>query len=86
MPKICEFFGILITMYFDDHNPPHFHALYGEYEALIEIENLKIIRGELPPRVYGFVIEWAIQHQSELEKNWQKIINSKQPDKIKPLQ
>jgi hypothetical protein len=86
MPKICEFFGILITMYFDDHQPPHFHAIYGEYEALINIEDLKIIKGKLPPRIYGFVAEWAIQHKSELENNWQKVINSKQPDKIRPLQ
>jgi hypothetical protein len=85
MPKVCEFFGILINMYFDDHKPPHFHAIYGEYEALISIKNLKIIKGKLPPKIYNLVTKWVTQHQEELKRNWNKVINSKQPDKIKPL-
>ncbi len=72
-------------MYFDDHVPPHFHAIYNEYEALIAIEDLKIIEGNLPPRVYGLVAEWALQHRSELMQNWNKAVTKQQPDKIEPL-
>lgn len=86
MPKICEFFGILIYMYFDDHNPPHFHAFYGEYEALITIEDLRIIKGSLPPRAYGLVIEWAMHHKEELLKNWHHAIKLEPLTKIEPLQ
>lgn len=56
MPKICEFFGIFIYMFFDDHAPPHFHAIYGEHEALISINELKIVRGNLPPRVFELAV------------------------------
>ena len=48
MPQISRFFGIIISMYFDDHNPPHFHAKYGEFEALISIDNFSILEGDLP--------------------------------------
>lgn len=51
MPTLSEFFGIVIRMYYDDHNPPHFHAYYGEYEALISIETLELLEGSLPRRV-----------------------------------
>ncbi|WP_375327006.1 DUF4160 domain-containing protein [Candidatus Tisiphia endosymbiont of Nemotelus uliginosus] len=57
MPRICEFFGILIYMYYEDHFSAHFHAIYGEYEALIEIKTCCIIKGCLPPRAYGLVVE-----------------------------
>jgi hypothetical protein len=57
MPRISQFFGILIYMYYNDHAPPHFHAEYGGSEALYEIETLRVYAGELPRRVHGFVIE-----------------------------
>jgi hypothetical protein len=59
MPEISRFFGIVIKMFFDDHNPPHFHAEYGGDLALIDIRNLSVFSGRLPPRVMGLVIEWA---------------------------
>jgi len=59
MPEISRFYGIVIKMYFDDHNPPHFHAEYGEHEALIEINTLALIAGNLPARAMGLVTEWA---------------------------
>jgi len=59
MPEISRFFGIVIKMFVDDHNPPHFHAFYGEYEALTDISSLAIFAGRLPPRVVGLVMEWA---------------------------
>ena len=70
MPEICRFLGISIYMYFLDHNPPHFHVEYNEYQAQIDISGLNIIKGELPPRVYGLVVEWAAQHKEELDFNW----------------
>ena len=58
MFRISEFFGIFIYMYYQDHSPPHFHAIYGSDEALIAIEDLKVLRGgELPPRALGLVME-----------------------------
>jgi hypothetical protein len=66
MPEISRFFGIVIYIYFREHNPPHFHAVYGETEALIEIKTLGILTGSLPPRALGLVTEWATMHQNEL--------------------
>ena len=85
MPKICEFFGIMIYMYFDDHDPAHFHAIYAEYEALIRIDDLTIIKGRLPSRAYGLVVEWASKHKTELKQNWKKVSNLQSPNKIEPL-
>jgi hypothetical protein len=59
MPEISRFYGIVIRMYFDEHLPPHFHAEYGDYEALININTLAVISGKLPPRALGLVIEWV---------------------------
>ncbi|MEK7264319.1 MAG: DUF4160 domain-containing protein [Bacteroidota bacterium] len=64
MPQISRFFGIVISMFYDDHNPPHFHARYAEYNAKIDINNLTIIEGSLPARALGLVIEWASQHKA----------------------
>jgi len=86
MPRISEFFGIFIYMYFEDHSPPHFHAIYGNHEALISINELKIIKGGLPPRAYGLVVECAMQHQNELQTNWQSALLHKPLNKIKPLE
>lgn len=86
MPEIARFFGIIITMYYDDHNPPHFHARYGSDHASIEITSLQILEGKLPHRALGLIIEWASQHQDELMTNWDTAKNNKQPRKIQPLQ
>lgn len=85
MPELCRFYGIVIRMYFDDHLPPHFHAIYGGHEALVSIDTLALIGGELPPRAMGLVIEWAAQHQEELKAAWSKAKNLEQPGKIPPL-
>lgn len=66
MPEISRFYGIIIKMYFGDHNPPHFHVEYGDAEALISINTLGVIQGKLPPRVMGMVAEWAALHHDEL--------------------
>jgi len=86
MPEISRFFGIVVKMFLDDHNPPHFHAFYGEYEALIDINGSSVFAGKLPPRVIGLVVEWATMHQSELLDDWNRAQGHQPIEKIKPLQ
>jgi len=86
MPELCRFYGIIIRMYFDDHAPPHFHAFYGEYQALMNIETLAVLRGHLPPRAHGLVVEWASLQQEELRKAWNKVKRMETPDKIASLE
>jgi hypothetical protein len=86
MPEISRFFGIIIAMFWDEHNPPHFHARYGQLNAAIAIDSLEVLEGNLPPRVLGLVIEWASQHKKELMVNWKKARNEKPLNKIEPLQ
>jgi hypothetical protein len=85
MPELSRFYGIVIKLFFDDHPPPHFHATYGEHEALVRIEPLGVIAGTLPPRAMGLVIEWASLHQPELKGAWERARNLETPDKIAPL-
>jgi Domain of unknown function (DUF4160) len=85
MPEISRFFGIIIAMFYDEHNPPHFHARYGEAQAVIEIDSLRVLEGGLPPRALGLVIEWAAQHREALLRNWQLTREEKPPEKIAPL-
>lgn len=85
MPKISEFFGISIYMYFREHGPPHFHARYAGQEALIGIEDLSVLRGELNPRARGLVAEWASRHREELLHNWQRARNHEPLEQIEPL-
>ena len=85
MPQISRFFGIIISMFYDEHNPPHFHATYNEFEAEIGIKDLVIMEGQLPSRVLGLVIEWASIHQSELFMNWERMEKGEIIFKIEPL-
>lgn len=66
MPELSRFFGIIIRMYWNDHNPPHFHARCGDQEAVISLATLGVIDGQLPPRQLGMVVEWAALHRAEL--------------------
>ena len=70
MPVISRFYGIIIKMFFFDHNPPHFHAIYGEYNALININTLEIIEGDLPKKAQSLVLEWAKMYQKDLKEIW----------------
>ena len=81
MPEICRFLGIVISMYFDEHNPPHFHVRYNEHRAVLAIRTLNILEGHLPARVRGLIEEWAERHQQELLQMW----DSKEFHKIAPL-
>lgn len=73
-------------MYYNDHNPPHFHARYGDEKATIVIETLSILDGRLSSRVRGLVVEWAAQHSKELKENWNLAREMKPLNPIPPLQ
>ena len=85
MPELSRFLGIVIYMYFNDHNPPHFHVEYGEYEASITINNLALMEGDLPSRILGYVVEWASLHKQELMENWNMVQTVGKYNKTKPL-
>ncbi len=85
MPEISRFFGVVITMYFNDHNPPHFHARYDDFRAAIAIDTLKVLDGQLPTRVLGLVLEWAEMHRAELMSNWTSLAKSGALNRIDPL-
>lgn len=86
MPEISRFFGIVIAMYFNEHNPPHFHARYGNDKVEIDIESLSVLAGRLPPRAMGLVIEWASRHQAELMEDWKLARAQAELRKIEPLE
>ena len=86
MPEISRFFGIVIRIFFNDHAPPHFHAVYGGDEALIEIESLIVYRGELPQRALAMVLEWAALHRQELRRDWDLARRGRPPEPIAPLE
>jgi len=71
MPVIARFYGIVVKMYFKEHGVPHFHAIYGEYNSVIDIDTLEIIEGDLPNRAHKLVLEWAEKYQKELKEMWQ---------------
>ena len=85
MPTISRFYGILIQMYFADHAPPHFHARYAEFEALIDIRTLEILQGQLPGRALALVLEWAQRYRKELMEDWELCAQNQMPKTISPL-
>jgi hypothetical protein len=85
MPEISRFYGIVITMYFRDHNPPHFHARYGDVVGRFSIDPAKHMDGDLPRRVVALVLEWANKHSSELLENWKAVLEEQPFRKIDPL-
>ncbi len=85
MPTISMFYGISIMMFYDEHNPPHFHAKYNEFKASIRISDLAIMNGSLPPKAIGLVVEWASIHKDELLINWEYAQNGKGLINIKAL-
>jgi hypothetical protein len=84
MPEISRFYGIVIYMYINEHNPPHFHVWYESYRAVITIKD-GVITGSLPRRALILVYEWLDIHKEELMSNWQRLINFESPEKIEPL-
>ncbi len=85
MPKVSEFYGIVIALFYADHAPPHFHARYGESEVLVEIDSLRALRGRLPRRALALVLEWAVLHQRELHAAWERARQGLPLDPIAPL-
>jgi hypothetical protein len=84
MSEISRFYGIIIAMFADDHNPPHFHIRYGDYRAIYTIDS-GIVKGEIPIRILKLVSSWVDLHKEQLNKNWEKLQNGINPDSIEPL-
>jgi len=85
-PEICRFFGIVVAMYYKEHNPPHFHVRYGDQKAEIDIRRLCLLAGKLPPRALGLVIEWATQHQDDLMEDWELARQDAELKSLAPLE
>ncbi len=86
MPTISVFFGISIRMYFGDHDPPHFHAAYGEFEAQVAIDTLEVIEGNLPRRALSLVLEWAVANRDQLRVDWELAVQHRPLNRIAPLE
>lgn len=86
MPEPCRFLGMIITMFYDDHAPPHFHVRYGEHKAIIAIDSLGLLEGYLPPRALGLIAEWGALHRDELKDDWMLAEQRAPLKKIKPLE
>ena len=86
MPEICRFFGVVIQMYFSEKHAPHFHVRYAGKRASMDIGTLGISSGSLPPRVLGFVTEWAALHRTELIENWERARRGRKLRLIAPLE
>jgi hypothetical protein len=85
MSSISRFYGIVVSMYSNDHPPPHFHARYGEYEAKIDIATCQVQAGDLPVRAWRLIREWADLHREELWADWELAQERKELAKIDPL-
>ena len=78
MPRLSHFYGIAIYMYYRDHAPPHFHAIYGEHEAVFEIATGSMIAGQLPRRAQSLLEDWIAARRAELQQHW-ALAESTQP-------
>jgi hypothetical protein len=85
VPRISEFYGLVIEMYFGDHSPPHSHALYSGHEALIVIETGEIYAGSLPTRALRLVREWLELHRAEIQANWELASELRPTSPVEPL-
>ena len=85
MGEISRFFGIVIGIFSRDHEPAHFHAVYGEYQVTVEIES-GLVHGEFPKRALRMILEWLELHKEEILDDWNLIQNGKQANKVAPLE
>lgn len=85
MPLICEFMGIKIYMYWAEHLPPHFHAEYGDFKALISIQEAVVIKGSLRSRQLKLVLAWCELHREELMDNWSSAVQHGEIHRVEPL-
>jgi hypothetical protein len=86
MPEISRFLGIVIAMFYNDHEPPHFHVRYGDRRAIVALDTLVLLEGSLPPRVLGLVMEWAALHKMELTENWNRARRQIPLNAVEPLE
>ena len=86
MPRIAEFYGIVIYMYYRDHGVPHFHAIYAGQEAVISIQGLRLLEGRLPRRALALVRTWGRLHREELERDWELARAGRPLRRIAPLE
>ena len=86
MPTISVFFGIIIRMYYRQHAPPHFHAIYGDQHAAIGIDTLEVLEGRLTRRTLNLVLDWAEIHRAELLENWRWVEDRRPLKEISPLE
>jgi len=86
MPEISRFYGIVIAIYSNDHEPPHFHATYGEYRVMIAISDGRLLRGAFPLRALRLARTWAAAHRAELGREWRLARNGMPLFKIEPLE
>lgn len=86
MPEVSRFYGICIYLYPREHPPAHFHAIYGDDEAVFDIATLRIMEGSLSNRARSLVLDWAAQHREELLTAWDRLRAGQKPDKIAPLE
>ena len=85
MPRLSEFYGIVIRMHADDHQPPHLHARYGTFHAEIDLHTLTVQRGTLPARALTLVLDWALQHPAELDTQWERARQQLPLQELAPL-
>ncbi|MCR4927909.1 MAG: DUF4160 domain-containing protein [Lachnospiraceae bacterium] len=85
MPEVSLFFGIRVTMYYDDHNPPHFHAEYNGQKVIVDIIKGRVIKGAFPSRQLKLVLAWTELHRDELMQNWELAKNEMPLNRIAPL-
>ncbi len=85
MPRISEFYGISVYMYYRDHLPPHFHAIYAEHEAKVEIATAGVLEGKLPRSARKLVTEWAAIHREELQRDWDLARAGQALEPVQPL-
>lgn len=86
MPELSRFYGIIVRMFYGDHAPPHFHAVYQGEEVQINIETVTVMNGSMRQRALVLVLEWAELHQGELRQAWQQASHNQEPSKIQPLE
>ena len=86
MPELSRFYGIIIRTFYDDHAPPHFHAVYQGEEIKVNINTLEVIEGDMSRRAQALVLEWAALHRTELRRAWELASANKEPSKIAPLE
>lgn len=86
MPELSRFYGIIVRMFYGDHPPPHFHAVYQSEEIKVNINTLEIIEGAMSRRAQALVLEWAALHRVELRRAWELASRNQEPSKIPPLE